>query len=120
MGSAIGGRAGAIIAFVLAVVMNHFSRWHSDKLVLKRYGAQPFGPNDAPAYYSSLQRPAERSGLPIPKVYIIPSQILNAFASGRTFSKPRWPPSPSSWPSTRFSIASERGIDAAPESQPLP
>jgi len=83
MGSAIGGQAGAIFAFALAGAMNFFSYWYSDKLVLKMYGAREVGPHDAPDFHAMVQRLAERAGLPMPRVYVIPSPSPNAFATGR-------------------------------------
>ncbi|HBG07436.1 MAG: protease HtpX [Geobacteraceae bacterium GWC2_58_44] len=83
MGGAIGGRSGMVFAFVMAFGMNFFSYWYSDKIVLKMYGAQEIGPADHPAFYGMVQRLAGRAGLPMPKVYIIPSDSPNAFATGR-------------------------------------
>ena len=83
MGSAMGGRSGMVMAFVIALGMNVFSYWFSDKIVLKMYGAQEIGEHDHPAFYGMVRRLALNAGLPMPKVYIIPSQSPNAFATGR-------------------------------------
>ena len=83
MGSALGGKSGMVMAFVMALGMNFFSYWFSDKIVLKMYGAQEIGPSDHPAFYGMVHRLASRAGLPMPKVYIIPSDSPNAFATGR-------------------------------------
>ena len=83
MGSAIGGQGGMFIAFFMALAMNFFSYWFSDKIVLKMYGAREIGENDYPAYYGMVRRLALQAGLPMPKVYIIPSESPNAFATGR-------------------------------------
>jgi heat shock protein HtpX len=83
MGSAIGGRSGMLIAFVMALGMNFFSYWFSDKIVLKMYGAQEIQEHDNPAFYGIVRRLAIQAGLPMPKVYIIPSESPNAFATGR-------------------------------------
>jgi len=83
MGSAIGGKTGMIFAFCMALGMNFFSYWFSDKIVLKMYGAQEIGENDHPAFYGMVRRLALQAGLPTPKVYIIPSESPNAFATGR-------------------------------------
>ena len=83
MGSAMGGRSGMVMAFVIALGMNLFSYWFSDKIVLKMYGAQEIGEHDHPAFYGMVRRLALNAGLPMPKVYIIPSQSPNAFATGR-------------------------------------
>jgi len=83
MGSAMGGRSGMVMAFTMALGMNVFSYWFSDKIVLKMYGAQEIGEQDHPAFYGMVRRLAQNAGLPMPKVYIIPSQSPNAFATGR-------------------------------------
>ncbi len=83
MGSAIGGKTGMVFAFFMAAAMNFFSYWFSDKIVLKMYGAQEIGERDHPVFYGMVRRLATRAGLPMPKVYIIPDQSPNAFATGR-------------------------------------
>jgi len=83
MGSAIGGKAGMVFAFFMAAAMNFFSYWFSDKIVLKMYGAQEVGERDHPAFYGMVRRLAGQAGLPMPKVYIIPDDSPNAFATGR-------------------------------------
>ena len=80
-GSLIGGQGGAMIAFIVAMVMNVGSYWFSDKIVLRMYHAQPVGP-DHPLFRMT-QRLAQKGGLPMPKVYIIPDSSPNAFATGR-------------------------------------
>ncbi|UPU37926.1 zinc metalloprotease HtpX [Geomonas paludis] len=83
MGQALGGRSGMMMAFVLALGMNFFSYWFSDKIVLSMYGAKEIGPQDHPTFYNLVRNLAARAGLPMPKVYIIPSDSPNAFATGR-------------------------------------
>ena len=83
MGSAIGGRTGMVFAFFMAAAMNFFSYWFSDKIVLKMYGAQEIGEHEHPAFYGMVRRLALQAGLPMPKVYIIPSESPNASATGR-------------------------------------
>ncbi len=83
MGSAIGGKSGMVFAFIMALGMNFFSYWFSDKIVLKMYGAQEIGERDQPAFYGIVRKLALKAGLPMPKVYIIPEQSPNAFATGR-------------------------------------
>jgi heat shock protein HtpX len=83
MGSAIGGRSGMVFAFFMAAAMNFFSYWFSDKIVLRMYGAQEVGENEHPAFYGMVRQLALRAGLPMPRVYIIPSESPNAFATGR-------------------------------------
>lgn len=83
MGAALGGKSGMMIAFVMAAVMNFGSYWFSDKIVLKMYKARPIERNDNPQFYGMVERLAQRANLPMPKVYIIPDQSPNAFATGR-------------------------------------
>ena len=83
MGSAIGGRGGMFIAFLMACGMNVFSYWFSDKIVLRMYGAQEITERQNPPFYQMVRRLTARAGLPMPKVYIIPSDSPNAFATGR-------------------------------------
>jgi heat shock protein HtpX len=83
MGSAIGGRGGMYIAFLMACGMNIFSYWFSDKIVLSMYGAQEITEHENPAFYGMVRRLAIQAQLPMPKVYIIPSESPNAFATGR-------------------------------------
>lgn len=83
MGSAIGGQSGMIIAFALAAGMNFFSYWYSDKLVLKMYKAREVGPRQAPELFSMVERLARKAEIPMPRVYIVPGESPNAFATGR-------------------------------------
>ena len=81
IGELVGGANGLMFAFVLAAVMNLGSYWFSDKIVLRMYRAQEVGP-DHPLYRIT-ERLAQRGGLPMPKVYVIPDASPNAFATGR-------------------------------------
>ncbi len=83
IGSALGGQTGMFIAFGLAIAMNFFSYWFSDKIVLKMYGANEVSESQAPELYSMVRNLATRASLPMPKVYIIPNDQPNAFATGR-------------------------------------
>src|SRR6266852_5322464 len=83
IGGAIGGRQGMLVAFFVAVVMNFVSYWFSDKMVLAAYGAQPIDEAAAPRLYAIVHRLATRAGIPMPRVYMIPSETPNAFATGR-------------------------------------
>jgi heat shock protein HtpX len=83
MGSAIGGQSGMIIAFLIAGGMNFFSYWYSDKIVLKMYKAREVSAAESPNLYNMVRRLAQRANMPMPKVYIIPSEGPNAFATGR-------------------------------------
>lgn len=83
LGGAIGGKGGMYIAFFMACVMNLFSYWFSDKIVLSMYGAREITEAEHPAFYGMVRRLAQQGGLPMPRVYIIPSDSPNAFATGR-------------------------------------
>ena len=83
IGGAIGGQQGMAIAFVLALGMNFVSYWFSDKIVLAAYGAQPIDEAAAPGLYAIVRRLATRAGIPMPRIYLIPSETPNAFATGR-------------------------------------
>ncbi|MCU0584449.1 MAG: zinc metalloprotease HtpX [Desulfobacterales bacterium] len=83
IGNWLGGRQGMLIALLVAAGMNFFSYWYSDKLVLKMYQARPVGPQDSPELYGTVQDLCRRAGLPMPKVYVIPQESPNAFATGR-------------------------------------
>jgi heat shock protein HtpX len=82
-GGAIGGKSGMTFALIMAGVMNFASYWFSDKIVLAMYGAQQISENEAPDFYALVRQLAMQAGLPMPKVYIIPSETPNAFATGR-------------------------------------
>jgi heat shock protein HtpX len=83
IGGAVGGQQGMIVAFFFAVVMNFFSYWFSDKIVLAMYQAQPVDETAAPRLYSIVRRLTTRAGIPMPRVYLIPTETPNAFATGR-------------------------------------
>ena len=83
VGGALGGRQGTILAFGLSLVMNGVNYWFSDKIVLRMYGARQVTEAEAPLLYSVTQELAVRMNTPMPKVYIIPSEAPNAFATGR-------------------------------------
>jgi heat shock protein HtpX len=82
-GQALGGREGVVLALGFAVVMNFASYWWSDKIVLKMYGAQEVDEAQAPELYSIVRNLAQAGQIPMPKVYIIPEEAPNAFATGR-------------------------------------
>ena len=83
VGQLLGGRQGMIIALIFAAGMNFFSYWYSDKLVLKMYRAGEVTPDQAPELYEMVQHLTRQAGLPMPKLYIIPQEAPNAFATGR-------------------------------------
>ena len=87
IGSLLGGRQGIalalLFALVVAVGLNFFSYWFSDKLVLKMYNAQQVDESSAPQFYRMIRELAQRAQLPMPKVYLIEQDAPNAFATGR-------------------------------------
>ncbi len=82
-GNALGGQSGMTIALVLALGMNGFSYWFSDKLVLKMYKAKEVSKAEAPELYEMVRRLSRKADLPMPRVYIINQPQPNAFATGR-------------------------------------
>ncbi len=82
-GGTIGGRTGLTIALVLALSMNFFAYWFSDKMVLAMYRAKPITEAEAPELYYIVRNLATKANLPMPKVYIIRQEQPNAFATGR-------------------------------------
>lgn len=82
-GAFLGGSQGLVIAFVFAAIMNFGSYWFSDKIVLAMYGAKPVTMNEAPDLYRVVHNLATRAGMPMPKLYVIPTDAANAFATGR-------------------------------------
>jgi len=83
VGTAIGGRNGAIYAFVFAGLMNFVMYWFSDKMVLRMYGAKQVTQGEAPELYQIVGELVNKAGLPMPKVYIMENETPNAFATGR-------------------------------------
>src|ERR1700733_8526762 len=83
LGAHFGGRDGMILAFFVAAGMNFFSYFYSDKLALSMYRAQPVTREQLPRVYSVVEQMTQRTGLPMPKIYVIPSESPNAFATGR-------------------------------------
>jgi heat shock protein HtpX len=83
MGQYFGGRNGMLIALAIAVAMNFFSYFYSDKLALSVYRAQPATREQLPRVYSVVEQMTQRIGLPMPKIYVIPNDSPNAFATGR-------------------------------------
>lgn len=82
-GQWLGGRTGMIIALGLATAMNFGSYWFSDKIVLKRYRAQPVSEAQAPRLHAMVERLVAQAGLPKPTLYVLPQKAPNAFATGR-------------------------------------
>ena len=83
IGGSFGGQQGVVIAFIFAMVMNFGSYWFSDKIVLRMYNAQAVSEHEAPELYATVKNLALRASMPMPRVYIIPGDTPNAFATGR-------------------------------------
>nr|WP_092074518.1 zinc metalloprotease HtpX [Dendrosporobacter quercicolus]NSL49090.1 zinc metalloprotease HtpX [Dendrosporobacter quercicolus DSM 1736]SDN00007.1 heat shock protein HtpX [Dendrosporobacter quercicolus] len=83
VGGAFGGKSGATLMLLVSFAMNFGSYWYSDKIVLKMYKARPVTPEQAPDLYKMVARLTQRAKMPMPKVYIIDSEVPNAFATGR-------------------------------------
>jgi heat shock protein HtpX len=86
LGSLMGGRTGAYIAFLIAFIMNFISYWFCDKIVLKMYGARPVTEKEAPQLYSIISSLSQKASISMPRVYIIENESPNAFATGRNQS----------------------------------
>lgn len=83
VGGGLAGQQGMVMAFAFATLMNLFTYWFSASIVLKMYGAKQVTESEAPMLYSVVQDLAMRANMPMPKVYVIPSEAPNAFATGR-------------------------------------
>lgn len=83
IGSYLGGSQGIVIAFLFAGVMNFSAYWFSDKIVLRMYSAQPVDEAQAPELYRIVRNLTMRNQMPMPKIYLIPTETPNAFATGR-------------------------------------
>ncbi|WP_395698791.1 zinc metalloprotease HtpX [Aquabacterium sp.] len=83
IGRMLGGQAGMMLALLVALGMNFFSYWFSDKIVLKMYNAQEVDDSTAPQFVAMVRELSQRAGLPMPRVYLIEEDAPNAFATGR-------------------------------------
>lgn len=83
VGGALGGHSFAMIMLVISIGMNFFSYWFSDSIVLKMYSAREVSKSDAPQLYEIVEKLAQNANLPMPRVYIVDSDVPNAFATGR-------------------------------------
>lgn len=83
LGRSFGGKQGMIIALLFAVAMNFFAYFFSDKLALAMYRAQPVTREQLPRVYNIVERLTQRAGLPMPKLFVVPNESPNAFATGR-------------------------------------
>ena len=83
VGYLLGGSGGMVLAFVLALAMNAFSYWNSDKIVLAMHGAREVDRRSSPEYYAIVADLAAKAGLPVPRVCVMDNDQPNAFATGR-------------------------------------
>lgn len=83
IGYALGGQGGLVLALLFAGVMNFVSYWYSDKIVLRMYAAKEVTQAEAPEIFGIVRDLTSRAGMPMPKVYLIPEETPNAFATGR-------------------------------------
>ena len=83
IGGALGGQTGMVIAFLFAGIMNLGAYWYSDKIVLRMYKAGEVDPAEAPGLYRMVEQLAQKAQIPTPRIFIIPSESPNAFATGR-------------------------------------
>ena len=83
IGGLLGGRNGMVLAFIFAAVMNFVSYWFSDSIVLKMYRAQPATKEQLPEVYAIVESLARRKEIPMPRIYVLPQEAPNAFATGR-------------------------------------
>ncbi|HTD96988.1 MAG TPA: zinc metalloprotease HtpX [Edaphobacter sp.] len=83
LGDHFGGRNGMVLAFALSVAFNFGTYFFSDKLALKMYNAQPVTREQLPRAYAAVERLTAKQGLPMPKIYVLPTESPNAFATGR-------------------------------------
>jgi heat shock protein HtpX len=84
LGAVVGGAAGLIVFLLLAVAFNFVMFWFSDRIALKVSRARPLERSEAPTVYADVEELAGRAGLPVPRLYLIPSEQPNAFATGRS------------------------------------
>src|SRR4051794_34439467 len=83
VGFLIGGQSGLVFAFVIALAMNFFAYWNSDRMVLRMHNAHEVDRAHAPELFDLVAHLAQRAGLPMPRVYLIDTDQPNAFATGR-------------------------------------
>jgi heat shock protein HtpX len=83
IGRFFGGQNGMLLALAFAAVMNFVSYFYSDKIALRMYRAQPVTREELPRAYAAVERLTQKIGIPMPKIYVIPNESPNAFATGR-------------------------------------
>lgn len=83
IGGAVGGRQGALTMLLISFAINFFTYWNCDKMALAAYDAQPLSENDVPELYQLVRELTEKAHMPMPRLYVIPTDVPNAFATGR-------------------------------------
>jgi heat shock protein HtpX len=91
VGQATFGSQGAVLALVIAAVMNFVTYFFSDRMVLAGYGARLVTEPEAPELYAVVRSLAAKANLPVPRIAVIPQEAPNAFATGRDPGTPSWP-----------------------------
>lgn len=83
IGGVVGGQQGAMTMFLISLAINFFSYWNCDKIALRSYNAQPLSEQDVPELYELVRELTKNANMPMPRLYAIPTQVPNAFATGR-------------------------------------
>ncbi len=83
IGGVVGGRSGVFTMFLISLAINFFTFWNCDKIALRAYNAQPISESEAPGLYEMVRELCRNANLPMPKLYVIPTDVPNAFATGR-------------------------------------
>lgn len=83
LGNLVGGRNGALLFFAISLAMNFYSYYFSDRMVIRMIGSQALEPADAPQLYAVVKGLSDKAGIPVPRLYLMPSSQPNAFATGR-------------------------------------
>lgn len=83
IGGMVGGRDGAMVMFLISLAINFISYWNCDKIALASYRAQPLSEEEVPELFALVRELTRKAGMPMPRIYMIPSDVPNAFATGR-------------------------------------
>lgn len=83
IGGVVGGRSGAFTMLLISFAMNFYTYWNCDKMALRAYNAQPLSESDVPELYQLVRELTEKAHMPMPRLYVIPTDVPNAFATGR-------------------------------------
>lgn len=83
IGGVVGGQNGAMVMFLISLAINFYTYWNSDKMALRAYNAQPLSESQVPELYELVRELCRKAELPMPRLYVIPTDVPNAFATGR-------------------------------------